>query len=64
MALDELQDEDQKVEKEGVTFVMTSADHDIISQSGGMRIDFLSSWFGRGFHVTSLGAGDAAECGC
>lgn len=64
MALDELQETDQKFDIDGVTFVMTSADREIISQSGGMRVDFLSSWFGRGFHVTPLSQSGENECSC
>jgi len=53
MALDESKEEDHTMEQEGLTFVMSASDQEMIFQVGGMQIDFVSSWHGNGFQVTS-----------
>jgi len=62
MALDEPKDEDDVVENEGIKFVVDSQTRDILSQSGGLVIDYVDEESRRGY-MLKLGSPPEGGCG-
>ncbi len=60
MALDEPKNDDTKIEENGITFVVDAQTSDILSQSGGLTIDYINESYRRGY---MLRLGSAADCG-
>jgi len=65
MALDEPRDDDEVVERSGVTFVLDNQTTDILRQSGGLTIDYIDEEYRRGY-MLKLGSagGDCSSGGC
>ena len=64
MALDEPTDEDRKIETTALTFVMAPDVESIVSQSGGVVIDYVDDGMRKGYTVT-LGNRIGSDCsGC
>lgn len=61
MALDEPKDADETMENGGITFVVDGQTRDVLSQSGGLTIDYVDESYRRGYMLTLGNAGDS--CG-
>lgn len=59
MALDEPKDDDKKIEENGITFVVDSQTSDILSQGGGLTIDYVNEAYRKGY---MLKLGNASDC--
>lgn len=61
LALDELRENDEKIDAEGLSFVLTSLVSGTIRMYGGLLVDYHDGpFFGKGF---SLSVEGAAACG-
>jgi|GEM_PF-1109514 len=60
MALDESKDEDTVVEMDGIKLVFDAQTRDILTQSGGLTIDYVDEDYRRGY---MLKLGNASDCG-
>jgi Fe-S cluster assembly iron-binding protein IscA len=66
LVLDEPKDDDERVEADGLTFLINK---DLASQSGEVKVDFVDTGWQQGFTVTSekpVGGGASAcgSCSC
>jgi hypothetical protein len=53
MALDEPHDDDEKIEVEGVPFIISKDVKDTIKDYGNLMIEYMDSpEYGKGFHVS------------
>ena len=57
LALDEPKANDEKIEVEGVSFVAAGDVADLIRSQGGLSIDYVKSFFKKGFQLSLLGQG-------
>jgi Fe-S cluster assembly iron-binding protein IscA len=58
MALDEPKQDDSKLEGGTFTFLLAPRDRELLEQIGGVQVDYIDSWRGRGFSLsTGLGSG-------
>ncbi len=64
MALDEPKDDDQVVENSGIKFLLDSQTADILSQSGGLTIDYVNEAYRKGYMLTLGSVGDCSSGGC
>jgi len=66
MALDEPKDEDLSVETPHLTFIMAPDVESLVSQSGGLVIDYVDDGMRKGYTVTlgnQVGSDDCGSCG-
>ena len=64
MALDEPGDTDLSFEQNDMTFVMAPDVESIVSQSGGLNIDYVDDGYRKGYTVNlGTGGGDCGSCG-
>ena len=64
MALDEPKDEDLRFETDGLLWLITPQDHELLlKDSQGFRVDFIDDRHGSGFIVRRVGAA-ASSCSC
>ena len=65
MALDEPKDADEVMESGGFTIMVDSQTRDVLSQSGGLTIDYIDEEYRRGY-MLKLGSagGDCDSGGC
>ena len=64
MALDESSDDDEKIERDGVTLI---ADKDLVAQFGGVSVDYkVHPWGGGGFVVrpSTPSENSCGDCSC
>ncbi len=64
MALDEPKDEDTSVEEGGIKFLMDSQTTDVVSQSGGLTIDYVNESYRRGYMLRLGVSSDCDSGGC
>ena len=65
MALDEPKSDDTQIEEKDILFLMDTQTSDVLSQSGGLTIDFVDEEYRRGYmlHLGNAG-GDCSSGGC
>lgn len=63
MALDEPKDEDDVMENAGIKFVFDAQTKDILSQSGGLIIDYVDESYRRGYMLRLGSAGGDCDSG-
>ena len=65
MALDEPKNEDTQTEEKDILFLMDAQTSDVLSQGGGLTIDFVDEEYRRGYmlHLGSAGS-DCSSGGC
>ncbi len=61
MALDELKENDERINGEGFTVVV---DKELLEQMGGVLVDYRESPFGGGFIVRPKGENFSSSCSC
>lgn len=58
MALDEPKENDIKTELAGLTFLFDERDKEMVEQLGGVKIDYVNNFLGKGFSLsTNAGTG-------
>ena len=62
MALDEPKNDDLTVENGSMTFVMAPDVQSIVSQNGGLIVDFVDDGMRKGYMI-KLGSQDGSDCG-
>ncbi len=60
LTLDELAENDEKIEKAGLSIVIDPGVKDTIAQYGGLILDYVNDAFGQGLVLTLRGAGKCA----
>ena len=65
MALDEPKNEDTQIEEKDILFLVDTQTSDVLSQSGGLTIDFVDEEYRRGYmlHLGTAGS-DCSSGGC
>jgi iron-sulfur cluster assembly protein len=64
MALDELRDEDESFDSDGITYVV---DKELLNRVKPIKIDYTSSAMGSGFSISSsmnAASGCGSSCSC
>ena len=64
MALDELRDEDESFDSEGITYVVNK---ELLTQVKPIKVDYVSSAMGAGFSISSnmkAESGCGSSCSC
>ncbi len=64
MALDEPKEDDQVVDNNGIKFLLDSQTTDILSQSGGLTIDYVNEDYRKGYMLTLGESSDCSSGGC
>jgi len=62
MALDESKEDDTVVEMDGIKLVFDTQTRDILTQSGGLTIDYVDEDYRRGYMLKLGSAGDCGDC--
>ena len=60
MALDEPKDDDEKIEDNGVTYLV---EKDLLEKAKPINVDFVDSAMGSGFQITSAMSQQGSSCG-
>ena len=66
MALDEPKSEDTQANENGIQFMMDKQTTDVLSQGGGLTIDFVDEEYRKGYmlHLGNAAQGDCDSGGC